>query len=551
MRKIIWLLAVVALVASACAAPQPEPTPTVPPPAASPAAPVNTMPGNSEIPTPPPAVQPPAVQPPTAPPPVAATLIGPVWEWLEKMDASGQTTTAAQPANYTLQFKADGTVNVKADCNSGSGPYAVTASSLLFGPIALTLMGCPPGSQDTIFTASLQDVRGYTINNNELTLTLKDNGGSLKFRPAGGATALPVVSGGVVAPATDQAAAAAAGIDFSALGGNVEIKQVPATPYDNSKPPAPQGMPAHVAIYFEGEEIGYILPIQEYLALFLQANDQTVQQIFAGFQQIMAARQNNPTAAGQAPAPILPPPGGVNDLVCQFKYLDFNGGSGYRFIGRTAQDVSPVTSAQLRYYFQGLTADGQYYVSVIMPVAAKFVPDTAGDMPADYDKYIADLTGQCNAASDADVTPPLNVLDQIMQGINIAGVAGIAPGNAPGASQPPAGSNDIVGPTWKMQSITGPTGTSIPVPTPDTYTLQLQPDGMATLRADCNQAGASYEISGNLIRFELGPATLAACPPGSLDTLFLQAIDSAASFAVRGGQLLLTLEDGSIVTFNQ
>lgn len=545
MRKTFWLLAVVALIASACAAPQPTPPPATVEAAPTLPAVVQSTPVEP-VPAQPTSPLPPQTEPSAPLPAPTPQLIGPTWEWTEATDAAGQITAVAQPSNYTVQFNLDGTASIKADCNGGSAAYAATDTQLVIGPAALTLMACPPGSQDTLFTAALQDIRSYAFDGSQLILTRQNNGGHLKFRPAGSATALPVVSGGMVAPSTDPAAAAASGIDFSALGGEVEVRQMPATPYDNSQPTSPQGKPAHIVIVFEGEEVGYIFPIQEYIALFQQAGDETIQQIFAGFQQIMVARQTNPAAAGQAPMPVLPPLSGVNDLVCQFKYLDFNGGNGYRFIGRAAQDTSPVDSSQLRYYFQGLTADGQYFVSVIMPVAAKFVPDTAGELPADYDKYIADLAAQCNTAPEADVTPPLNVLDQIMQGINVAGAAGPIGGAAP--EQPVT---DIIGPIWKLQSITGPTGTRIPIPTPDTYTLQLQPDGMSTMRADCNQLAAGYEINGNLIRFELGPSTEVACPPGSLDLLFKQAIDSAASFALKSGQLLLTLEDGSIMTFSQ
>ena len=71
----------------------------------------------------------------------------------------------------------------------------------------------------------------------------------------------------------------------------------------------------------------------------------------------------------QPPLPVLPPPGGVNDVAVQVAYLDVPGldATGVRWVGRFSQDLSPVMNYQLRYLFQGLTADGQTLISASYP----------------------------------------------------------------------------------------------------------------------------------------------------------------------------------------
>ena len=51
---------------------------------------------------------------------------------------------------------------------------------------------------------------------------------------------------------------------------------------------------------------------------------------------------------------------------------------------------------------------------------------------------------------------------------------------------------------------------------PDNYTIQFMPDGTVAIQADCNRVGGTYTLDGSAITIELGPTTLAACPPGSL-----------------------------------
>ena len=57
------------------------------------------------------------------------------------------------------------------------------------------------------------------------------------------------------------------------------------------------------------------------------------------------------------------------------RYLDFPS-DGVRFITRYAQDVSPVTNQSVFFTFQGLTSDGQHYVSLFWPVDTSSLPNT-------------------------------------------------------------------------------------------------------------------------------------------------------------------------------
>jgi heat shock protein HslJ len=113
----------------------------------------------------------------------AAALQGRRWAWKETVTSGDKRTVAQAGERYTLEFRADGRVTVRADCNRGSGGYEADARRLTFSPIALTKMMCPTGSQDAEFLQALAGVGGWRLEGDELVLRLTAGGGTMRFRP--------------------------------------------------------------------------------------------------------------------------------------------------------------------------------------------------------------------------------------------------------------------------------------------------------------------------------------------------------------------------------
>jgi len=75
----------------------------------------------------------------------SSSLTGHTWQWTaatEKVPAS--QSVVPDPQNYTIEFKSDGTYAMKADCNTISGAYTTSGSSLTIQPGAGTLVACAP-----------------------------------------------------------------------------------------------------------------------------------------------------------------------------------------------------------------------------------------------------------------------------------------------------------------------------------------------------------------------------------------------------------------------
>ena len=77
---------------------------------------------------------------------------------------------------------------------------------------------------------------------------------------------------------------------------------------------------------------------------------------------------------------------------------------------------------------------------------------------------------------------------------------------------------------------------------PALYTIEFAEDGTAAIKANCNQVGAEYEMNESSLSIVLGPATLAACPPGSLDAEFLRDLEGAAGYLVDENELIIDIK---------
>lgn len=108
------------------------------------------------------------------------------WQWTEltEKDPAAQSVVP-DPENYTLTFKDDGSFSFKADCNSGSGTYAVDGKQIGFGPMMSTLAMCPSELLHDTFLSLLGEIDTFGMADDKLVLTLKKDGGEMRFANGG------------------------------------------------------------------------------------------------------------------------------------------------------------------------------------------------------------------------------------------------------------------------------------------------------------------------------------------------------------------------------
>jgi hypothetical protein len=129
--------------------------------------------------------------------------------------------------------------------------------------------------------------------------------------------------------------------------------------------------------------------------------------------------------------PFLPLINGVEQLHFQVKYLSFASGQGVRYVAQHGQGPNPVNNHDLFYTFQGLTTDGKYYVSAILPVSHDTLPSDLYDLPqerrkaiveaitGDWRQYIDDTKKALAAQPDTSFKPVLGELDRLVETIAV------------------------------------------------------------------------------------------------------------------------------------
>ncbi len=131
------------------------------------------------------------------------------------------------------------------------------------------------------------------------------------------------------------------------------------------------------------------------------------------------------------------------DIEAQFftakpKFLSFANVSGIRYLTQYTQGIYPVMNSRLIYTFQGVTSDGKYYVSAILPEGAAFLPDNfdynnqnaglpegaiafpsldSADFATEIKAYRDAITTKIDQTPDRDFSIPLTALDEMVQSL--------------------------------------------------------------------------------------------------------------------------------------
>ncbi len=111
----------------------------------------------------------------------AAELMGVTWKWLGTVSPNDTEIIVEDPSQYTVEFKPDGTVVAKADCNQVGGTYVAADGQIEIETLTTTLAACPPGSLEQQFIQELNAVAIYFFQEGNLFFDLIYDSGTMKF----------------------------------------------------------------------------------------------------------------------------------------------------------------------------------------------------------------------------------------------------------------------------------------------------------------------------------------------------------------------------------
>ncbi|HCB49671.1 MAG TPA: hypothetical protein DEP47_09135 [Chloroflexi bacterium] len=360
-------------------------------------------------------------------------LIGTLWQWESHTTDGEETIVVPDPENYTLTLQADGKATIQADCNRVNWTYASAEDRLAFDTLGpSTLAFCGEESLDQQYLALLAETATFVTEDGQLILNLKLDAGNLVFSQD-----TQEDEGSSVTLSEDELPPDLIQLDLQELADTFEWQVVDSSPIPSG--PGGQGFPQHIVLVFDGQDpletpyperkIMYVFPVEAYVDLFA-ANDNTiVADQVSRLEELLGqadGRQVNP----EGTMPLLPPPDSMMNRWVQFADLDFNNGRGIRYVSDSPlrQGIGVWTNETMGYYYQGLTEDGQFYISLHWPISTNLLPDTVADAPKDvldqasasqesYNQYVVGVTTALNDLQPADWTPDLAELDAMVQSL--------------------------------------------------------------------------------------------------------------------------------------
>jgi hypothetical protein len=144
------------------------------------------------------------------------------------------------------------------------------------------------------------------------------------------------------------------------------------------------------------------------------------------FQSALQALINGGTPGKNLP--FLSPHESAQIIHAQYQVLHVPSGSGIRYLTESAQNYAVINNNALFYTYQGLTSDGKYAITAILPVSNPVLPNNGDTYPGgesfqqfsdSFDTYIANTQTQLDGQPSTNFSPSLVLLDDLVKSIQI------------------------------------------------------------------------------------------------------------------------------------
>jgi len=156
-----------------------------------------------------------------------------------------------------------------------------------------------------------------------------------------------------------------------------------------------------------------IYPVEEYRIINTNATN-----VIDKLQQALI---NKPGGSEMSDLPFLPIWPAAQIFSAKVEYIDFQNGSGLRYLTMFGQAVYPIDNKNLFYTYQSITDDGRYYISAVLPVIHGGLPNDGASLLEDYegfienwDNYLAESMLWLEGQTPQSFLPSLEDLDAMM-----------------------------------------------------------------------------------------------------------------------------------------
>lgn len=162
-------------------------------------------------------------------------------------------------------------------------------------------------------------------------------------------------------------------------------------------------------------------------AIYVYAVDKLVQggafgsTMAATLQGFLADPESDLQAEGSLP--FLPPFNAGQVFQVLEQRLDSDHNSGIRYLTLYSQALVGVVNYDIFYTYQGISADGRYYIAAVLPINSTLLSDdqlTQAELETiaiDYEAYLTSMTDMIREDNGASLNPTLAALDAMMMSL--------------------------------------------------------------------------------------------------------------------------------------
>ena len=129
--------------------------------------------------------------------------------------------------------------------------------------------------------------------------------------------------------------------------------------------------------------------------------------------------------------PVLPIQNAARHFQSQAQVIEFQNGSGIRYLTQFDQYPAIVSNQEMFYMFMGLSQDGNYFISAYLPASAAFLPADSNPETAlpidgipyptnnDIESYYTTIAETLNGTDPSAFNPTLPILDALIRSIQV------------------------------------------------------------------------------------------------------------------------------------
>lgn len=135
----------------------------------------------------------------------------------------------------------------------------------------------------------------------------------------------------------------------------------------------------------------------------------------------------------QGEIPFMPFYDAEQRFLAKVNHLPFQSGKGIAFITQYTVEPSMINNEELRYFYEGITNDGKYYILAELPVSVSFLPSSSDgeyegyklccpsnkDSINEYEKYISKVAKRLEHLPQNEFEPNLDEFEKIISTLKV------------------------------------------------------------------------------------------------------------------------------------